>query len=439
MDRKAQLADRFKLIDSNSNGKLEVSELKAVFGEHADEFLKFCDDDGDKSLTCDEFTDGILNDVSELSDAEFQVQWLDRMAACITDRDTSSGAAAGNVTKKEDIMAIIAAATEDKDAVTFPYGSDSKLTAGLCTDVTLPGGFTLIVDEPEQMPGGSNKGANPLDILCGAFGTCQEITYKLYATVMEIPLTSVSCSVKANLDLRGLVGLCDDCVGFTALEAEIKIDSTATDEQLETLKGAVDTHCPMVATLAKSVPVTTTIKKECTNADAAMDPTVQKEQVMGLIAAAQEDENCLKFGYSSSSVLCGLGLDTKLTMPLGHEITVDEPSTMPGGNDKGPNPLDLLCAALGTCQEITYKLYSTVMDIPLTSVSACVKAPLDLRGLLGLDDNVVGFAGFSCEITIDSPATDEQMAALKAKVDAHCPMNRTLANEVAVEIKLVRA
>jgi len=413
-----------------------MSEMKAVFGDHAAEFLRFCDKDDDKSLTCDEFTTGIVGDTGDMSDEDFQAQWLDRMSSCIADRDASGGE---NVTTKDHIMAIIAAATEDKDAVTFPYGSDSKLSSGLCTQVTLPGGFTLTVDEPEQMPGGGNKGANPLDILCGAFGTCQEITYKLYATVLEIPLKSVSCTVKANLDLRGLVGLCDDCVGFDKLEAEIKIDSDATDEQLAALKGAVDAHCPMVATLAKKVPVTTTIKKECTNEDATMDASVQKEQVMGLIAAAQEDENCLKFDYGSSSVLCGGGLDTKLTMPLGHEMIIDEPSNMPGGNNKGPNPLDLFCAALGTCQEITYKLYSTVMDIPLTSVSASVKAPLDLRGLLGLDDNVVGFAGLTCEITIDSPATEEQMEALKGAVDAHCPMNRTLANEVTVETKVVRA
>ena len=51
-----------------------------------------------------------------------------------------------------------------------------------------------------------NKGANPLDIMCGAFGTCQEITYKMYGTVMGIPINSVSAEVKAPCDLRGLVG-----------------------------------------------------------------------------------------------------------------------------------------------------------------------------------------------------------------------------------------
>ena len=58
----AELTQRFNLIDTNSNGTLEKSELRAVFGEHAEEFLKFCDGNNDGALTAEEFVAGILND-----------------------------------------------------------------------------------------------------------------------------------------------------------------------------------------------------------------------------------------------------------------------------------------------------------------------------------------------------------------------------------------
>merc|ERR1712046_466743 len=139
------------------------------------------------------------------------------------------------------------------------------------------------------------------------------------------------------------------------IDAVITIDAEATDEQLEQLKGAVDAHCPMVATLANSVSVETSIIHVNEPAEARLaEDGVKADMVMAVIAAGKEDENALQFEYSSSSKLCGDGLDTSLTMPQGHSLVIDEPSTMPGGNDKGPNPLDLFCAAFGSCQEITY-------------------------------------------------------------------------------------
>ena len=91
--------------------------------------------------------------------------------------------ASGEATISADaVMAVIGAAKEDPDCLKMEYTSSSKLTEGLATEVKLPGGHTLTVDEPETMPGGQNKGPNPLDVMCGSLGTCQEITYKMYAT-----------------------------------------------------------------------------------------------------------------------------------------------------------------------------------------------------------------------------------------------------------------
>ena len=35
----------FAKVDKNGNGELDLAELQRVFGEHADQFLKFCDKD----------------------------------------------------------------------------------------------------------------------------------------------------------------------------------------------------------------------------------------------------------------------------------------------------------------------------------------------------------------------------------------------------------
>ena len=54
-------------------------------------------------------------------------------------------------------------------------------------------------------------------------------------------------------------------------------------------------------------------------------------------------------------------------------MIIDEPPEL-GGQDAGPNPVELVLAALGTCQEIMYSAYASVMGIELISVKVDVKA-----------------------------------------------------------------
>lgn len=334
------------------------------------------------------------------------------------------------------VMAVINAAKEDDSALKMKYTSTSKLVTGFKTDVTMPGGHSMIVDEPPTMPGGQDKGPNPLDVMCGSLGTCQEITYKMYATVMGIDLKSVQCKVEGKIDLRGLCSITDD-VGFSGITGKVFLESDASEEQLTQLKGAVDAHCPLLSTLKNPVPISLELVHTKEGAPAPGPDPVQADGIGAVIAAGKEDENALKFTYGSSSKLASVGLDTELEMS-GHKMTIDEPTTMPGGNNKGPNPLDLFCASLGTCQEITYKMYATVMGIPLNSVSAEVTADIDLRGLVGLADEVVAISAMKVKVTVDSPAELEQIQQLKGAVDAHCPMVETVKGSVPVTLEMAK-
>lgn len=338
---------------------------------------------------------------------------------------------------KEGVMGVIGAAKEDENALKMKYTSTSKLETGFKTDVTMPGGHVMIVDEPPTMPGGQDKGPNPLDVMCGSFGTCQEITYKMYATVMGIDLKSVSCNVEGKIDLRGLCSITND-VGFSGIVGKVVLDTDATEEQLVQLKTAVDAHCPLLATLQKPIPLNLELVHNKTEAGPTAEDPVTADGIGAVIAAGKEDADALKFTYGSSSKLESVGLNTDLTMS-GHKMTVDEPTTMPGGNNKGPNPLDLFCASIGTCQEITYKMYATVMGIPLNAVSAEVTADVDLRGLVGLADDAVAISAINVKITIDSPAELAQLEQLKGAVDSHCPMVETVKSSVPVKLEMLKA
>ena len=89
-----------------------------------------------------------------------------------------------------------------------------------------------------------------------ALGSCQEITYKAFATALGIDLKSVSVNLKADLDLKGFLAI-DDKVrpGFQYIDGQVKIESSAPKSQIDKLIEVVNSHCPVLDILQNKVPV----------------------------------------------------------------------------------------------------------------------------------------------------------------------------------------
>ena len=113
-----------------------------------------------------------------------------------------------------------------------------------------------------EMLGGTNQGPNPVEVVLSALGACQEITYRLYADKMEIPVTGVEVEVLGEIDLCGFFAV-DDNVrpGYTDITANVKIESTASDEDIQRLIEAVDAHCPVLDIISNSTPVEINVEK----------------------------------------------------------------------------------------------------------------------------------------------------------------------------------
>src|SRR5271155_4916157 len=129
----------------------------------------------------------------------------------------------------------------------------------------------------------------------------------------------------------------------------------------------------------------------------------------------------------------GLRSETKIRQ---FSLTVDEPPTL-GGSDAGPNPVELVLAALASCQEITYRAYATALGIPLESVSVKLEGALDLRGFFAVKDGVrAGFNDVRGTVNLKSSASAADLAKLKEVVDAHCPVLDILRAPVPVDLTL---
>ncbi len=113
----------------------------------------------------------------------------------------------------------------------------------------------IVVDEPPEL-GGSDKGANPVELVLVALGTCQEIMYAAMAAMMGIRLDEVKVHLKGTLDLKGLFGM-DPSIppGYQKISYETFLESPASEEELRKLVEAVETHCPVLDSLVRPIEV----------------------------------------------------------------------------------------------------------------------------------------------------------------------------------------
>ena len=124
---------------------------------------------------------------------------------------------------------------------------------------------------------------------------------------------------------------------------------------------------------------------------------------------ANADHAIATFSADSRQVE-GLRSETKIRQ---FSLTVDEPPML-GGTDAGPNRVELVLAALATCQEITYRAYATALGIPLESVSVRLEGLLDLRGFFAVKDDVrAGFSEVRGVVNLKSSAPAAELAKLK--------------------------
>ena len=156
-----------------------------------------------------------------------------------------------------------------------------------------------------------------------------------------------------------------------------------------------------------------------------------KQALMSTIEAIQKNPKCSNAVFRASTDLIE---DVRCSARIREfaPMSVDEPAAL-GGTDVAPNPVELVLAALGTCQEIMYSAYASVMGIELTKVSVDVKGYLDLKGLFGMDESVpAGFRKICYETSLESPADSETLRKLVQVVESHCPVYDTLARAVEV-------
>jgi len=121
-----------------------------------------------------------------------------------------------------------------------------------------------------------------------------------------------------------------------------------------------------------------------------------------------------------------------------HNLTVDEP-TDAGGADAGPNPYELLLAALGACTSMTLRLYARRKDWPLEQVEVrLTHSRVHARDCADCEETDGYLDLIGKEIVVAGALSDEQVTRL-GEIAEKCPVNRTLEASVKTRQEIRRA
>lgn len=94
---------------------------------------------------------------------------------------------------------------------------------------------------------------------------------------------------------------------------------------------------------------------------------------------------------------------------------------------------DLLLGALAACSQLTAQAVADAFGADV-EVSVDVAGNLDLRGTLGVDEDVpVGFQDVRLDVTVEGDVDEETAAALQKYTERYCVVYRTLVDPPAIE------
>ena len=107
----------------------------------------------------------------------------------------------------------------------------------------------------------------------------------------------------------------------------------------------------------------------------------------------------------------------------GHSLVADEAEDN-GGNDEGPDPIELLSAALASCTAITVEMYADRKGWELPELRVTVTQEVDPETKV---------RSFDVRMHLPGGLSEEQTQRIR-QIAGKCPVHKALANESTVAI-----
>jgi uncharacterized OsmC-like protein len=122
-----------------------------------------------------------------------------------------------------------------------------------------------------------------------------------------------------------------------------------------------------------------------------------------------------------------------------HAFTLDagEPAILLG-SDTGPNPAEALLHALAACLTTSLVYVAAARKVRLTAVESTIEGDMDVRGALGLSDEVRnGFSKIRVSFKVSGDAPAEKLHEVVERAQARSAVFDMVTNGVPVEVGVI--
>jgi uncharacterized OsmC-like protein len=131
------------------------------------------------------------------------------------------------------------------------------------------------------------------------------------------------------------------------------------------------------------------------------------------------------------------GEDTSRKTPF--ILDADEPKVLLG-TDRGANPVEYVLTALAGCLTTSLVYHAAARGIAVEEVESHLEGDLDLRGFLGLSEEVRnGYENIRVTFKIKADATEEQLRELVQLAQNRSPVFDIISHPVPVSVELRKA
>jgi len=162
-----------------------------------------------------------------------------------------------------------------------------------------------------------------------------------------------------------------------------------------------------------------------------------REAIERLSASLSADATKARAKNAPATARLTGGLQCELRGPYNERLLTDMPPAM-GGAASGPNPGWLLRGALASCTATVIAMRAAKLGVALSTLEVTVETDSDLRGILGLDENVSArHAAMRMTVRIGAPGISaDALREIVAWADDHSPVTCTIRQPPACSLQV---